>query len=236
MARENIGESILGYIVLGVIFFIIIYPWILGIIALIVIIAVLVNIYNSGSIPKWNVSYTHLQKGKKLLKKKSYNKALLEFNESIRDKNVINGDAYLFRGLTYIKLGEKEKGLRDLESALKLINNKNSSNYSKCKQLIKKLKDTKNKTLKQKPQTQKYSKKKIKLKICSKKDILTLDGFDEEKAELFIQLREQGKIWYDIDSFVAEFNIQPHQMIMIQDRITFPLKPQIKSGKRKIEI
>ena len=42
-------------------------------------------------------------------------------------------------------------------------------------------------------------------------------------------------MWYDIDSFVQDFELQPHEMVMIQDRIKFPEKPKNKYG-RKIDI
>ena len=72
----------------------------------------------------------------------------------------------------------------------------------------------------------------IKVKTCTEKAILTLEGFNEEKAKRFIQERSNGKMWYDIDSFVTDFNIQPHEMVMIQ----VPPKPKVKMGKRKLDI
>ena len=75
----------------------------------------------------------------------------------------------------------------------------------------------------------------IDIEICTKEEIQTLDGFNVEKAEIFIQERTNGKMWYDMDSFVQDFELQPHEMVMIQDRIKFPEKPKNKYG-RKIDI
>lgn len=310
MARENIGESILGYIVLGVIFFIIIYPWILGIIALIVIIAVLVNIYNSRSITKKKVvgnyftenmyntydkglndleakdfksaiknftkaissniapvpiddvyvyrgiayanlnmnaeakadfskaidlfsydnSTAYLERGKIFLKEKDYNKAIQDFNTAIKMNYENNGDDYYYRGLAYIQIGERENAIKDLSKAIKLLPQKNNATKDKCLKILDKLKIKENGA-----KTTKLSTKIVKLKTCTKNSILTLAGFNEKKANLFIKLRDEGKMWYDIDTFVFEFNIQPHEMLLIQDRIQFPPKPKVKSG-RKIDI
>jgi hypothetical protein len=86
------------------------------------------------------------------------------------------------------------------------------------------------------PKRQKFdTTKKINLESCSKNDLLTIDGFDEEKAKRFIKDRKEGKIYYDIDTFVSDFGLQPHQMIEVQDRLIFPPKPKNKMGRR-IEI
>ncbi len=74
--------------------------------------------------------------------------------------------------------------------------------------------------------------KKIKLESCNKKDLLTINGFDDEKADKLLQERNNGKYYYDIESFVAEFELMPHQMIEIQDRLIFPSKPKNKIGRK----
>ena len=74
--------------------------------------------------------------------------------------------------------------------------------------------------------------KKIKLESCSKADLLTIDGFDEEKADKFIQERDNGKIYYDIDNFVFDYGLMPHQMIEIQERLVFSPKPKNKMGRK----
>lgn len=77
-----------------------------------------------------------------------------------------------------------------------------------------------------------YSARKVKLETCNKNDLLTIDGFDEEKAERYIKERNNGKIYYDIESFVADYALMPHQMIDIQDRLVFPPKPKNKIGRK----
>lgn len=76
----------------------------------------------------------------------------------------------------------------------------------------------------------------IKLQACSKDDILSLTGFDEEKANKFIEDRSNGKVWYNIDSFAQDFKLEPHEIILIQDRLLFPIKPRVKIGKRRLDI
>lgn len=77
-----------------------------------------------------------------------------------------------------------------------------------------------------------FSNIKINLEICSKADLLTIDGFDKEKAGRFIKERNNGKTYYDIESFVADYALMPHQMIDIQDRLVFPPKPKNKIGRK----
>lgn len=77
-----------------------------------------------------------------------------------------------------------------------------------------------------------FSNIKINLEICSKADLLTIDGFDEEKADRFIKERDNGKTYYDIESFVADYALMPHQMFDIQDRLVCPPKPKNKIGRK----
>ncbi len=74
--------------------------------------------------------------------------------------------------------------------------------------------------------------KKIHIEACTKEELMLLEVFDSEKATLIIKERDDGNIWYDIDSFVQHFSIQPHEMIEIIDIIVFPPKPSNKSGRR----
>lgn len=70
----------------------------------------------------------------------------------------------------------------------------------------------------------------VDIKTCNIGAILTLNGFDKEKANQFIKDRESIN-WYDIESFAKYFNLQPHEAIMVEDRLKFPLKPKIKKGR-----
>ncbi len=74
----------------------------------------------------------------------------------------------------------------------------------------------------------------VHLDTCSREDLLNFDCFDEEKANRFIKARNNGKKYYDINSFAQDFELQPHEIIEIQDYLVFPLKPNIKHG-RKVE-
>ncbi len=76
----------------------------------------------------------------------------------------------------------------------------------------------------------------INIQTCSKDEILSLIGFDEEMANKFIECRKNGKVWYNIDSFAMEFNLQPHEIILIQERVIFPIKANAKLGKRRIDL
>ena len=110
------------------------------------------------------------------------------------------------------------------EEALKAsVNEQTNYNYSANSGAKHKTKKTK----------QPYSKKrKIELENCLFEDLLTLEGFDSKKAKKIISDRDNGKIYYDIDSFAEAFGLQPHQMIEIQDRIIFPHKPKNKMGRK----
>ena len=92
--------------------------------------------------------------------------------------------------------------------------------------------DTKSPKAKEKIKKKSNSTKKIKLESCNKADLLTIDGFDEHLANKFISERNKGKMYYEIDTFVKEYKLQPHQRILIQDRLIFPAKPSNKLGRR----
>ena len=177
-------------------------------------------------------STAHLERGKIYLREKNYENAIIDFNKAIKMNFYGNGDDFFYRGLAYIQLGEKEKAIKDISKALELAPKENSEIRQKCSQILAKLKPN-NKSIEK---ISKTKNKKVNLKTCTRNSILTLDGFDQQKADKFVSLRKLGIMWYDIDSFVSEFEIQPHHMIMIQDRIIFPPKPQSKLGNRRIDI
>lgn len=76
----------------------------------------------------------------------------------------------------------------------------------------------------------KANKQVIDILTCNKNAILSLGCFDEEKAEQFMKDRKLVH-WYDLESFCKYFNLQPHEQIMLEGRLTFPLKPQLKKGR-----
>jgi len=96
---------------------------------------------------------------------------------------------------------------------------------------------TKSKSTGNKPsERQVYNDNKIiNIQTCTSNDLRTLQGLSEEKTKLFIEKRNNGMMWYDIDSFAQDFELQPHEIIMLQDRLNFPIKPNVKLG-RKIDI
>ncbi len=183
------------------------------------------------SMYSYDNSTAHLERGKIYLREKNYELAIEDFNKAIKMNYSENGDDFFFRGLAYIQLGEKQKAIKDLTKALQLAGIYDKETQDKCSFILNKLKVKTAKTPK-KTGTHKV----IKVKTCTEKAILTLEGFNEEKAKRFIQERANGKMWYDLDSFVTDFNIQPHEMVMIQDRLIFPPKPKVKMGKRKLDI
>ena len=134
----------------------------------------------------------------------------------------------------YVKTNKINNAIQDLNKAISLAPAENSETIDSCKFLLGKLQEIppkeNNKVIK------KNANSTVKLKTCSKKQLLTLEGFDEEKADKFLEKRSNGQMWYDIESFVQEFEIKPHEMIVIQNRLKFPPKPRIKLGKRKLDI
>ena len=145
-----------------------------------------------------------------------YNNVVKDCTKAIEKTKMYNSTAYYTRGLAYQKLNEKEKAKEDFKQALSI--KPDDVTYKKAYDSL-----------------LKESSSKINIENCTRADILSLDGFNAEKAERFINYRDNGKMWYDIDTFVQDFGLQPHEMVMIQDRLKFPDKPKNKYG-RKIDI
>lgn len=80
--------------------------------------------------------------------------------------------------------------------------------------------------------SEKINKQQVEIMKCTKQAILTLDGFNEEKANNFIKLRAEGVKWYDLDSFVEQFELMPIEKKQIQGRVIFPLRQGAKLGRR----
>lgn len=76
---------------------------------------------------------------------------------------------------------------------------------------------------------------KVDIGTCTKEELLRLNCFDEVKAGLLLNARKQGKIYYDIDTLATDLNLQPHELLELQDKLIFPAKPKSKLGRR-IEI
>lgn len=127
-------------------------------------------------------------------------------------------DMYYYRGLTYIKLNQLQNAKNDLTKALELAkeNNDLSEKSEKFADYTNALKNV----------------DRINISTCSMEQLLQIEGFDENKANTFIKAREEGKLYYDIDSFAQDYQIQPHILLEIQDKLIFPQKPKNKLGRK----
>ena len=179
-----------------------------------------------------------LERGKIYFRQENYKKALSDFNQAISTDLSFNGDGYFYRALLFLKINKSENAIKDLEFVIKNSNIKNSKMIDHCKTLLEKIENNDN-LERIKDATKGFSEEnsfEINLESCSQYEIKSLAGFNDEKAEIFIEQRNSGMMWYDLDSFILSFNIQPHEMIAIQDRIVFPPKPTAKIGRRKLDI
>jgi tetratricopeptide (TPR) repeat protein len=163
-----------------------------------------------------------------------YEEALVQLNKYILLYPEL-AIAYYERSLCYLAIGNiqaayddintalelglfdiKEEGLRQkeyLETLLRQSSNGNTSNGN---------------TSNKQPKRKAKNPKKVKLISCTKEDLLTLEGFNETKANKFIEDRNNGKMWYSIHAFASDFSLQPHEVILLQDRLAFPHKPNVK--------
>mgnify|MGYP002623982753 CR=1 FL=1 len=156
-------------------------------------------------------------------------------------KNERQANAIYKRALEEYESGQFIMAEQTIITAIKLVNKDEFNNLLKNirsgtrqdKKLVKEEKTNIKPKIKEKEKTKPSSKnKKIKLESCDKADLLSIDGFDEEKADRFIKERDNGKMYFEIDSFVADYGLMPHQMINIQDRLIFPPKPKNKMGRK----
>lgn len=179
-------------------------------------------------------------------KSKSYINSIAYLNKLIR-LNKSYGDAYYYRALNQCEVGNFESALTDLKKALRLYGRSNSPEVKQCKNIIKKIKSnninkSNNVKLEQEAinthseeqniinnfEQNNTEENLVNLKDCTIEEILALGVFDVNKAERFIKERTEGRMWYDMDSFVMAFELQPHEMVLIIDRVIFPPKPKVK--------
>ena len=180
----------------------------------------------------------YLERGKIYLRQEKYNLALDDFNTAISMDYTSqkNADYYFYRGMLYIKTNRMDEAMQDLNYAISIAPATNADTINNCRFLLQKIQNMPPKNSNISTKSIKNNNSVVNLNKCSKKQLLTLQGFDEKKVDEFLEKRANGQMWYDLDSFVKEFEIQPHEMIMIQNRLKFPPKPRIKSGKRKLDI
>ncbi len=145
----------------------------------------------------------------KIAEQEAYIKRKKELEEEAiqRKKTLQDAEDLYKKGLRKLKDGNFEGAIQDLKQAISL-----NPNYD-YKQALEKAQEGK-----------------IDIETCSKKAILTLNGFDEEKAEQFMNDRKVMK-WYDLESFAKHFNLQPAEYVHNEDKLIFPLKPQAKRGR-----
>lgn len=94
------------------------------------------------------------------------------------------------------------------------------------------LKEEPNVSKGKKKKKEKTKNSKIILESCSANELLEIDGFDSTKAARFVEERSEGKKYYDIETFSADFGLQPHQMIFAMEKLVFPVKPKSKMGRK----
>ena len=162
-----------------------------------------------------NIADIYLYRAQCCLELCQYKNVVEDCSNAIEKTKMYNSTAYYTRGLAYEKLNFLDKAKEDYKQALSI------------KPDDKIYQEAYNKLL----QTNSI----IDLANCTKEEIQSLNGFNEEKAQRFIEEKNNGKMWYDIDSFVQDFELQPHEMVLIQDRIKFPDKPKSRYG-RKIDV
>lgn len=139
----------------------------------------------------------------------SSNEDYLKLSDVINEENNKHlAHAFYQKSLRYLKDGNFDQSIINIKQALELY--PNNKTYQKI--------------------LNKANSRMIDIKTCTKNAILTLDGFDNEKAELFINERKT-MTWYDLDSFAKYFDLQPHERILLEDKLIFPKKPLVKKGR-----
>ncbi len=168
----------------------------------------------------------YYEKGIKLYTQNKIEQALIEFNKAF-EINPNNTDFKTMKKLAEYKLNDPyifyKNGLQELSK----------ENYDKAKDYFELALNIKDDDL-FKEALQVALNHKIDIMKCSKNILLTLNCLDAIKVDNILKSRNAGKIWYDIDSFVEAYQIQPHELIDLQDKIAFPPKPK-STVSRKIE-
>ena len=170
---------------------------------------------------------TFYKNGQNYLKENKFNLAIFDFEEALK---ITNDKQYENALLEAKKL---KKNYNEFEKLYKWgIGDYYDGNYENAERCI-------SKALEIQPQNSlcidllnKIKKQLVEISKCAKWAILTLDGFNEEKANNFIKLRAEGVKWYDLDSFVEQFELMPIEKKQIQGRVIFPLRQGAKLGRK----
>jgi len=167
----------------------------------------------------------YFQDGQKYFEQKNYEQAIKSYNNAINldkanstyqeqlniavnENNRIQADNCYNNSVDNLKNGKFELAISDIQKALEIY--PDNEIYQDI--------------------LEKANNRMVDITTCNKGAILTLDGFDKEKTEQLIQDRKIMK-WYDIESFAKHFNLQPHEQMLLSDRLIFPLKPHVKKGR-----
>ena len=156
--------------------------------------------------------------------------ALICFKKALEFDNG-NEEYKIMKSISEYKLGllEENPNIYYKKGLLELKN----ENYDNAKRMFKKALSIKKHVL-YKEGLLVAECRKINIMNCSKYILLTLRCLDEIKVDCLLKSIEKGKIWYDAESFAASFNLQPHEMLEVQEKIIFPAK-QKNTISRKIE-
>lgn len=165
----------------------------------------------------------YLERGKIYYELNQLELALSDINNAM--KYIYYGENYYYKSLIYLKMGKNDFALAHLERAVAMSPDKDKM-QEQYKNLLESQKLEEN-TLQEN--------RKINISTCTAYDLIGTGYFNKIQAENIITSRDKGDMWYDIDSFTSELNLQPHEIVMLQDILEFPPKPNIKTG-RKIEL
>ena len=130
------------------------------------------------------------------------------------------------------KIKKTETKTNSASNKKKAEQTKSSSNTKTTSKKTTDSKPINNTSVQQNKPSKPKTPQKINLESCTLEELATLEGFDEIKAKIFIQARESGKHYYDLDSFVSDYNLQPHEMIQAEERLIFPPRPKNKQGRK----
>lgn len=167
----------------------------------------------------------------------AYNIAIERFSALILS-GYIKDECFNSRGECYLATHQYEKALADFDKALKI--NPNDETYKKNRKTalskITEENSTSNDVLEPTIETMTENNEldaniKIDLSTCTKDELMKLKVFDESKANDFISARQSGKLYYNIESMAQDFNLQPHQILELENKLVFPLKQSFKTGR-----
>lgn len=149
-------------------------------------------------------------------KLKEFNKAITDYTKAL--ELGFDTNRYFNRAKCYFELADYKKAKEDCKCALEYCSDDSSpekkDEITEFYNSIKKITD-----------------KKIEIATSTKEEIMSLDGITEEIADKFIKLRNSGRSWFDMETFAHDLNLQPHEVVLIEDRLIFPLKPSSKVGR-----